>query len=302
VRGIQRNAAGCTSRSPSGRTGPCKKTHHDVGRCYPRMMLIPHRHTLLEGKFLARYDRFIARIVLGGIEVDAHCVNTGGMEGLIRPGSRAWVSEVPDDSPRKLRYTLELLEIDGVTIGVNSILPNRLAEAVLRSRQLTGLKRYRTLSPEVAYGNRSRVDFLLEGTNWRHWVEVKNCHLVYPDGGAYFPDSVSKRATGHLDELVERVRAGDKASVLFVVQRKDAQFVRPSALHDPAFAKAATDARKEGVRFQALQFDPGTRGFSYLGTIPVDTKPYPLQEIRRFREAHAHTSGWVRRGKTRSGS
>jgi sugar fermentation stimulation protein A len=105
-----------------------------------------------------------------------------------------------------------------------------------------------------------------------------------------------------LDELVERVRAGDKASVLFVVQRKDGQFVRPSAPHDPAFAKAATDARKERGRFQALQFDPGTRGFSYLSTIPVDTKPYPLREIRRFREAHAHSSGWARRGKTRSGS
>jgi sugar fermentation stimulation protein A len=224
------------------------------------------------------------------------------MEGLIRPGSRPGISEVSDDSPRKLRYTLALLEIDGVTIGVNSILPNRPAEAVLRSRQLTGLKRYRTLSPEVAYGNRSRVDFLLEGTNCRHWVEVKNCHLVYPDGGAYFPDSVSKRATGHLDELVERVHAGDKASVLFVLQHKDGKFLRPSALHGPAFAKGATDAPKAGVRFQTPQFDPRTRDSSYLGTIPVDTKPHPLQEIRRFREANAHSSGWARRGKTRSGS
>lgn len=251
----------------------------------------------MEGKFLARYDRFIARVALAGKEIDAHCVNTGRMEGLIRPGSRAWVSKVPDNSPRKLRYTLELLEIDGVTIGVNSILPNRLAEAVLQARLIKGMKRYRSLSREVAYGDRSRVDLLLEGANWRHWLEVKNCHLVYPDGGAYFPDSVSKRATGHLEELAGKVRNGDKASVLFVVQRRDGEFVRPSALHDPVFAKCATEARKAGVQFLALHFDPGIKGFSYLGTLPVDTKPYPPEDIANFRNANANSSGWTRRGK-----
>lgn len=251
----------------------------------------------MQGKFLARYDRFIARIALGGQEIDAHCVNTGRMEGLIRPGSRAWVSKVPNDSPRKLRYTLELLEIDGVTIGVNSILPNRLAEAVVQAKLIKGMKRYRSLSREVAYGERSRVDLLLEGANWRHWVEVKNCHLVYPDGGAYFPDSVSKRATGHLEELVGKVQKGDKASVLFVVQRRDGEFVRPSALHDPAFAKCASEAHKAGVQFLALQFDPGITGYRYLGTLPVDTKPYPAEEICNFRDAHVNSSGWTRRGK-----
>ena len=45
--------------------------------------------------------------------VDAHCVNPGRMEGLVQPGAKAWVSGVPPDSKRKLRYTLELLEIDG---------------------------------------------------------------------------------------------------------------------------------------------------------------------------------------------
>ncbi|WOJ93479.1 DNA/RNA nuclease SfsA [Congregibacter variabilis] len=260
-------------------------------------MLIPHKTALIKGKFLARYDRFIARIALGNQEVDAHCVNTGRMEGLIRPGSRAWVSKVPDDSPRKLRYTLELLEIDGVIIGVNSILPNRLAEAVVQARLIKGMKRYRSLSREVAYGNRSRIDLLLEGRNWRHWVEVKNCHLVYPDGGAYFPDSVSKRATEHLETLASKVQQGDKASVLFVVQRRDGEFVRPSALHDPAFAKSAADARKQGVQFQALQFDPGIQGYSYLGTLPVDTRPYPPEDISDFRDAYVDSSGWTRRGK-----
>lgn len=260
-------------------------------------MFIPHPKPLLECVFLARYDRFIARVALGNREVDAHCVNTGRMEGLIRPGSRAWVSTVPPDSPRKLRFTLELMEIDGVMIGVNTMLPNRLAEAVVQGKLIRGMKRFRTLSREVAYGERSRIDLLLESANSRHWVEVKNCHLVYPDGGAYFPDSVSKRATGHLDELVRQVQHGDKATVLFVVQRRDGAFVRPSALHDPIFADAAKRANKAGVRFVALHFDPDIRGFNYLGTLPVDFTPYAPEKFRHFREALSSSSGWVRRGK-----
>jgi DNA-binding sugar fermentation-stimulating protein len=72
-----------------------------------------------------------------------------------------------------------------------------------------------------------------------HLIEVKNCHLVYPDGGAYFPDSHSERATKHLRELVHWVHRGGRATVIFCVQRRDAQVVRPSDVHDPAFAQAA---------------------------------------------------------------
>ncbi|EAQ96291.1 DNA/RNA nuclease SfsA [Congregibacter litoralis] len=262
-------------------------------------MFIPHAKPLIQGTFLARYDRFIARIALGDREVDAHCVNTGRMEGLIVPGSRAWVSQVPDDSPRKLRYTLELLEINGVMIGTNTQLPNRLAETVVQAKQVNGLKRYRKLSREVAYGARSRIDLLLEGANSRHWVEVKNCHLVYPDGGAYFPDSVSKRATGHLEELIQKVEVGDKATVLFVIQRLDGVVVRPSSVHDPAFAEAARQAYARGVRFTGLHFDVSTRGFTYLGTLPVDFRPYNEESVRGYRDALASTSGWQRRGKPR---
>ncbi|WOJ96470.1 DNA/RNA nuclease SfsA [Congregibacter brevis] len=260
-------------------------------------VLIPHPKPLIEGTFLARYDRFIASVSIGNMEVDAHCVNTGRMEGLIRPGSRAWVTKVPDDSPRKLRYTLELLEVDGVIIGVNTMLPNRLAEAVIESKRVQGMKRYSKMSREVAYGERSRIDLLLEGKHSRHWIEVKNCHLVYPDGGAYFPDSVSKRASGHLEELVKKVDAGEKASVLFVVQRRDGAFVRPSSLHDPVFAKAARDAHRAGVKFSALHFDPTIEGFNYLGTLPVDFRPYSTEDITGFRDALIDSSGWVRRGK-----
>jgi sugar fermentation stimulation protein A len=262
-------------------------------------MLIPHSSKLIEGTLCARFDRFIATISINGEEVDAHCVNPGRMEGLVKPGCRAWISRAPKGRKRKLRYTLELLEIDDVIVGANTIIANSLAEAVLRARLVPGLKRFSTLQREVRYGAKSRVDLLLTSGQQRHYVEVKNCHLVYPDGGAYFPDSVSTRAAGHLAELSERVRAGDRASVLFILQRRDGRVVRPSALHDPVFAQAARDARAAGVRFYAAQFDAGPEGFEFLRAIPVDLKAHDVEVIRAYRDALAPSSGWIRRGKKR---
>lgn len=262
-------------------------------------LLIPHERSLREARFLARYDRFIAAVELDGCSVDAHCVNPGRMEGLVRPGARAWVSEVPPGSKRKLRYTLELLEIDGRFVGANTVVPNRLAEILVRGGHVPGLVRFRRLRREVRYGDRSRIDLLLEQGPRRHFVEVKNCHLVYPDGGAYFPDSVSARAAGHLAELAAAVRGGDRATVLFTLQRGDGRFLRPSRLHDPVFAEAATEAHRAGVRFRAVALEPRLEGFRFLGALPVRLGAYDAAALAPYREALAACSGWRRRGGRR---
>jgi sugar fermentation stimulation protein A len=260
-------------------------------------LLIPHHRPLLEGRLLARYDRFIVAVDLGSETIEAHCVNPGRMEGLVKAGARAWVSPAPPDSRRKLRYTLELLEIDGQIIGANTVTPNALAETLVRERLIPGLKRFRSLRREVRYGEKSRIDLMLEIGQRQHLVEVKNCHLVYPDGGAYFPDSVSDRAAGHLRELARECAAGNRATVLFMLQRTDARFLRPSRLHDPAFAAATEEAATAGVRFRAACVEPTLEGFVFRGMVPVDLKPYDPSKLAPFREVLLPDSGWRRRGR-----
>jgi sugar fermentation stimulation protein A len=264
-------------------------------------VLIPHPRPLRECRFLGRFDRFVADVAFDdGQVVSAHCVNPGRMEGLIRHGTRAFVSPAPSGSRRKLRWTLELLELDGRLVGANTQAPNTIAEQLVRARLVPGLRRWRTLAREVCYGERSRIDLLLRGGTRDHFVEVKNCHLVYPDGRGYFPDSVSERAAGHLRELAARVGAGDRATVLFVLQRADGRSVRPSRLHDPAFADAAAEAAAAGVRFRALKVEPRLEGYRFLRSLPVDLGPYDTASVAPCREALAPYSGWRRRGPVRA--
>ena len=255
---------------------------------------VPHPSPLLPGRLIDRYVRFIAEIELdSGERIRAHCVNPGRMEGQVRPDARVWVSRAPEGSKRKLLYTWELVEEDDQLVGVNTVAPNRIVAALLAARALPGLRRFRELRSEVAYGSAGnhRIDFLLAGAT-PHYVEVKNCHLVYPDGHGYFPDSVSARASAHLAALAEVVTLGARATVLFTIQRPDVRAIRPSDLHDPTFAAAARAAGDAGVGFRAVTIRPTLSAYELVAEIPVDLRPYPTREHARWRAANSECSGW----------
>ncbi len=254
------------------------------------LAVIRHPRPLIAGTLVRRYKRFLSDVRLGdGRVVTAHCVNPGAMEGLVRPGARVWLSEPDAASKRKLRFTWELIELDGVVIGANTLVANRIVRALLET-QPRGFA-HDELRAEYPYGERSRVDFWLRQGRREHFVEVKNCHLVYPDGRGYFPDSRSERAVRHLGELVEVIRAGQRATVMFTVQRGDVRAVRPSDVHDPAFAEAARRAADAGVRFRAVRIVPSLKGYSVEANIPVELGRYATRRVERWRGDNAAWSG-----------
>lgn len=230
---------------------------------------------LVRGRLIQRYKRFLADIVLDdGTEITAHCPNPGAMIGLNMPGLTCWLSKSPDPK-RKLPYTWELVEVPneisgGFSIcGLNTMHPNRLVAEALAADAIPELSGYATHRREVKYGVNSRVDFLLEARDrapcWlevknvqsqlqrelkpdhKVWLEVKNCHLSRTKGLAEFPDCVAARSTKHLKELEAMVAEGDRAFVLFVVQRMDCEAF--SACHelDPTFARGLVHAADAGV-------------------------------------------------------
>jgi sugar fermentation stimulation protein A len=257
---------------------------------------------LVEGRLVRRYERFVAFVKVGSEVVRAHCVNPGRMEGMVVPGARVWLSRAPSPE-RALQWTWELVELDGVMVGANTGLPNRLAGEVLRQGLLPGLSGFTRIIPEQRFGRGHRVDFALERGGRLELLEVKNCHLVYPDARGYFPDSRSERARGHVDALARLARKGTPTHVLFTLQRADVEALRPSGLHDPAFAAAVRRAARAGVSFRAARLLPGPEGIWFDTEVPVDLAPYDLELARVFSAGYDATSGWERKdGRVAGGS
>lgn len=227
---------------------------------------------LVPARLIRRYKRFLADIRFDdGTEAVAHCANPGSMMGLATEGMRIWVE--PNDDPRKkLKFGWRLVDHEnGHFTGVDTSVPNRALRQALMAGEVAGLTGYDLVRPEVKYGEKSRIDFLLTGAGRPDcYVEVKSVTLSRQQGLAEFPDSVTARGTKHLGELGEMVRAGHRAVMLYLVQRTDCSRFALAADIDPAYAMAFDKARAIGV--EVLCFDTAISPHEIIlrNAIPVE--------------------------------
>jgi len=288
---------------------------------------IPHPAELHAARLQQRRDRFLADVTLEatGEAAVAYCVNPGRMEAFSASGARIWLLPAAvgeHHSGRRLAWTWEMIEHDGVLCDTNTQRPNHIVRVLLQQRLLPGLDDWdeleseRTLVTEnvpmipnaqasattskaatnsVKSQHKSRLDFWMRGAWGEHFIEVKNCHMVYPDGNGYFPDSISHRASRHMDELARLVAAGHRATAIFVVQRGDLSgVVRPSIHHDPVFASKCRMAAAAGVNFRALVVSCSLKGLTVEREASVDVSLYDPAPIANWVHTNRPSTGWIR--------
>jgi len=227
---------------------------------------------LLEGRLLRRYQRFLADVDTTAGILTAHCPNTGSMQGCAEPGMRVWLSPATNPA-RKLAWTWELVEaLPGVVVGMHTGRSNALVREAIEAGRVPELAGYPTIRPEVKYGEGSRIDLLLAAPGRPDcYVEVKNVTAAVAGRVGYFPDAVTTRGTKHLREMSAMVASGQRAVLVFCVQRGDVDCVRPADHIDPVYGRTLREALAAGVEAIALGATVWPAGIELERRLTVET-------------------------------
>ena len=221
---------------------------------------------LVEGIFLERVNRFLARVEVDGREVGVHVANTGRMKELFVPGWRVLVRPVSGEH-RKTKFDLVLVDMGTVLASCDSRAPNVLVAEAVANGHLKQFAGYPDMRREVTFGD-SRLDLMLEGPEGRCYIEVKSVTLV-ENGVGLFPDAPTIRGAKHLRTLETVLVAGHRAAVVFVIQRPDATAFATSDPSDPDLADALRSAVAAGVEAYAYNCEVTERMIRLDQSLPI---------------------------------
>ena len=207
-------------------------------------------HTVIPGRFLARPNRFIARVETeNGIQT-VHVKNTGRCRELLVPGATVYLEQAVNPA-RKTPYDLIAVEKGERLINMDAQAPNKVfSEWAAAGGFLRGVT---AIHSEYVYGD-SRLDFCLETKKGLHLVEVKGVTLE-ENGIVRFPDAPTERGVKHLHGLIRCVQEGFEAWAVFIIQMKGVKYFEPNRATHPEFAEALAQAAQAGVKLIALDCD-----------------------------------------------
>lgn len=209
---------------------------------------------LIEAKFIKRYKRFLSEHKLvTGEKVLAHCPNTGPMLGLLKSCSKTFLSK-SNNKNRKLKYTWELIIIDGQLIGINTLNANKIFYDSLLAKKVKKFSKYNNIYKEVKYGKNCRIDFKLENKRKKNiWIEVKSVTLSRIKHVAEFPDTITHRGTKQLEQLESVINKGDKVYIIYLIQRENINYFKIAKDIDPKYYNVCMQNKSLGMEILAFK-------------------------------------------------
>ena len=202
---------------------------------------------LLQGTLIKRYKRFLADIKFNNKTITAHCPNSGSMMGLLDQNNKVWFSKSTNPK-RKLKYTLEIIQVKKKLIGVNTLLANKIVLEALKLKRINIFANYNDIKSEVKFSDNTRFDFLISNKKNKSFLEVKNVTLFREKNIAEFPDSVTSRGTKHLNELINATKKGYQSFILYLIQREGCDSFKIAEDIDCNYKVAFDKALKNGVK------------------------------------------------------
>ena len=210
------------------------------------------KERLLQGILIKRYKRFFVDLKHKSKIITAHCPNSGSMMGLLNEGNKVWFSK-SNNPNRKLKYTLEIIEIEKKLVGINTHLTNKIVYEALSKRKIKKLSKFNNIKTEVKFSDDTRFDFFLRNKNKKCFLEIKNVTLKRNKKIAEFPDAITTRGKKHLLNLIKAKKEGFDSYILYLIQRSDCDSFKIAEDIDFEYKNAFDKALKAGV--QILCYD-----------------------------------------------
>ncbi len=225
---------------------------------------------LIPGVLIKRYKRFFADIKLGNKVVTAHCPNPGSMFKLLEKGNRAWITE-SNNQNRKLKYTLQIIEVDNTKFCINTHITNKIVHESLEEKLVENLNSYNFIRPEKKFGSNTRFDFLLNDTknDKKAFLEVKSVTLSRKKGHAEFPDSVTSRGKKHLENLMLANKQGYESYLMFLIQIENCKSFGIASDIDPEYSKIFKEALKKNIKVLCYDCKFSNKGIKINNKIKI---------------------------------
>ena len=225
---------------------------------------------LIPGVLIKRYKRFFADIKLGNKVVTAHCPNPGSMFKLLEKGNRAWITE-SNNQNRKLKYTLQIIEVDNTKFCINTHITNKIVHESLEKKLVENLNGYNFIRPEKKFGANTRFDFLLNDTknDKKAFLEVKSVTLSRKKGHAEFPDSVTSRGKKHLENLMLANKQGYESYLMFLIQIENCKSFGIASDIDPEYSKIFKEALKKNIKVLCYDCKFSNKGIKINNKIKI---------------------------------
>lgn len=238
---------------------------------------------LQEGTILNRPNRFIFKVEINGVVVEAHCPSGGIIGGLKRKD----FIDIPclltfhgENTERKTKYTVEAISLDDkkTWFGINQIRSNFYVENFLKAPKVQELLRISNNIAREKKLKNSRIDFKIGNT----YLEVKTMVSEYYNKASeefeklMGPTEPSvERMQKHIKTLSESIDSGNRAIILSVFQYEAPKFIPPT--NNPKYRELVEEikiARKKGLENwqMTLKFTP-----DYIELITLERNEYELK-------------------------
>lgn len=200
---------------------------------------------VIEGKFLERPNRFIAKVLIHGQVEEVHVKNTGRCKELLIPGAKIFLEDCSHNKNRKTKYSIISVWKDDMLVNMDSQIPNKVVFDAILENKIKGLENPDYLKREVSFGN-SRFDIYFENNKEKGFIEIKGVTLEN-NSISMFPDAPTSRGTKHVLEMIEAVKKGYRGIILFLVQMKGPKKFRLNWEMDKKFSNSIKLASENNV-------------------------------------------------------